>query len=67
MASSRETHFTPKGVSIGAGPLAINIQPLRGCGPKLLFWHLISTTTSLVVDLQVSDIAKVPAVKCLSL
>ncbi len=38
---------TPKGVSIGAGPLAINIQPLRGCGPKLLFWHLISSTTSL--------------------
>jgi hypothetical protein len=23
--------FTPKGVRIRAGPLAINMQPLRGC------------------------------------
>ncbi len=29
-------HFTPKGVSVSAGPMAINIQPLRGCVPKLL-------------------------------
>ena len=30
MSSGRETHFTPKGVSIGGSPLAINMRPLRG-------------------------------------
>ncbi len=30
MSSRRETHFTPKGVSICSGPTAINMQPLRG-------------------------------------
>jgi hypothetical protein len=29
--ASREIHFTPNGVSISAGPMAINMQPLRGC------------------------------------
>jgi hypothetical protein len=28
---SHRTHFTPKGVSIRAAPVAINMQPLRGC------------------------------------
>ena len=37
MPSSRETHFTPKGVSIAAGPMAINIQPLRGCSTNFKF------------------------------
>jgi outer membrane protein assembly factor BamB len=28
---SRQLHFTPKGVSICAAPMTINMQPLRGC------------------------------------
>jgi hypothetical protein len=26
-----QIHFTPNGVSISAAPMAINMQPLRGC------------------------------------
>ena len=35
MIVSRETHFTPKGVRICGGPIAINMQPLRGWGQHL--------------------------------
>ena len=34
MLSGPETHFTPKVVSTGAGAMAINVQPLRGCHPN---------------------------------
>ena len=30
VSSSRETPFTPKGANHNSGPMAINIQPLRG-------------------------------------
>jgi hypothetical protein len=33
---SRETHFTPNGVSICAGPMSTNMQPLRGCKAGLV-------------------------------
>jgi hypothetical protein len=36
-------HFTPKGVSVRAGPLAINMQPLRGC------WNSVRSSMCLVI------------------
>ena len=49
--ASGQPHFTPKGVSICAGPMAINMQPLRGCwcwssGALCSLWLRASGKTS---------------------
>ena len=63
MPSGRETHFTPKGVSIAADPLAINIQLLRGCGISFSF-GIRSVVLPLEVKLITTVLHSVGA-KCL--